>query len=239
MLNLFFDLLYSNQFIKLICLAFLYFLLIYVTFALLASGIATLVHRPISQKPLNAAQIRTEILRSLRSIGLFSVGMLLPWAMLKSGLASVTIEASAYIIIAECIFLILWNDLHFYVAHRLLHRHFKKAHGIHHQSITSTPFSAYSMGVTEALLLGSVMPLIMPLHTFSLQALLFLPVWSIFINTLAHSNCNLFPKASANSMLGFIQHHQNHHSYYQGNYSFFFYQLDRWFGTEQQSREVK
>ncbi|HPN01607.1 MAG TPA: sterol desaturase family protein [Methylotenera sp.] len=195
--------------------------------------------QPISNKPLHPKQIRTEILRSMRTILLFGVGMLLPWAMLKLGIASVTAEASMLVILMECLMLVLWNDLHFYAVHRLMHHQFKKAHGIHHQSIVSTPFATYSMSVTEALLLGSVMPLVMPFHEFSIQALLFLPIWSILINSLAHSNCNLFAKADADSILGFIQHHQNHHSYYQGNYSFFFPHLDRWFGTAQtQKRQI-
>lgn len=213
-----------------------FFLAIYVLFALLASLLAKLVKQPISTKPLHPEQIRTEILRSIRTILLFGVGMLLPWAMLKYGVASVTIEASMSVILLECLLLVLWNDLHFYAMHRLMHHHFKKAHGVHHQSITSTPFATYSMSVTEALLLGSVMPLAMPFHTFSLQALLFLPVWSILVNSLAHSNCNLFAKADADSILGFIKHHQNHHSYYQGNYSFFFPHLDCWFGTAQKGK---
>ncbi|MGB4812591.1 MAG: sterol desaturase family protein [Methylophilaceae bacterium] len=198
---------------------------------MLALGIAKVVNRPISLKPLHANQIRKEIIQSLRAILIFGVGMLLPWLMLKKGFTSIIVEANVAVIFAEGLALIIWNDIHFYGMHRLLHRRFKKAHGIHHQSIASTPFSAYSMSITEAVLLGSVMPLAMLFHHFSLQALLFLPVWSIFINTLAHSNCNLFPKASANSLLGFIKHHQDHHSYYQGNYSFFFPQLDRWLGT--------
>lgn len=233
MLNHALNLLQASNVNPLIIAASLYFLVIYTLFALLTSLLAKLVKQPISTKPLPPKQVRTEILRSIRSILLFGAGMLLPWTMIKFGIAGVTIEANLPIIMMECLLLIVWNDLHFYVMHRFMHHQLKKAHGVHHQSIVSTPFASYSMSMTEALLLGSVMPLIMPFHTFSLQALLFLPIWSILINSLAHSNCNLFAKASANSMLGFIKHHQNHHSYYQGNYSFFFPHLDRWFGTAQ------
>ena len=83
--------------------------------------------------------------------------------------------------------MVLWNDLHFYAMHRLLHQKLRRAHAIHHRSVAATPFASYSMSATEALLLGSVMPLAMLAHDFSWQALLFLPVWSIAINTLSHS----------------------------------------------------
>jgi Delta7-sterol 5-desaturase len=87
------------------------------------------------------------------------------------------------------------------------------------------------MSITEALLLGSVMPLAMLVHDFSLLPLVLLPIWSICINALAHSNCNKFDGASEHSLLSLVRHHQSHHSRYSGNFSFLFIQLDRWFGT--------
>jgi len=234
-----FNLLHANNVVLLIMAASAYFLLIYLLFSFLATLTSIQVKRPINAKPLASSQVRTEILQSIRSIMLFGVGMVLPWAMLKIGFARISINVNLLSIILECALLILWNELHFYGMHRLMHHQFRRAHGVHHQSIASTPFASYSMSVTEALILGSVLPLAMLLHSFSLQALLFLPVWSILINSLAHSNCNLFVNSSANTLLGFIKHHQNHHSYYQGNYSFFFPQLDRWFGTEQTAKGNK
>lgn len=213
--------------------ATLFFLGIYTLFASLAWWMAQTLNRPISLKPLRAGQIKTEIAQSLRTILIFGVGIVVPLWMVNAGLASVNMHASPVQILLDGVLLIVWNDLHFYTMHRLLHRYFKRAHGAHHQSNTSTPFAAYSMSVTEALLLGAVMPLIMPLHAFSIESLLFLPVWSIVINTLAHSNCDVFPTASPNSVLGFIKHHQHHHSFYQGNFGFLFSQLDTWLGTSQ------
>jgi len=210
-----------------------YFLSIYLFFACTMWCIAQLVNSPIETKKIKPAQIRTELLDSLRSILLFGIGLVIPWAMLKSGLASFPNSISLLTILSEMVMLILWNDLHFYAVHRLLHKRFKKVHSAHHLSVSATPFTAYSMHSLEALLLGSVMPIAMLFHDFSLFSLAFLSIWSIAINTLAHSNCNLFPSASEHSLLGLIKHHQNHHSNYHGNYSFFFTQLDHWFNTTQ------
>jgi len=230
-----FNLLNSNDILIIILETSVYFFVIYFTFASLFYWLARVVKRPISNKPIPKHQIKTEVMQSLRSIIIFGTGILVPWSMLKTGLAAFTIEASMIKIICDLTLLIIWNDLHFYIIHRVLHAKFKKTHGVHHQSVTSTPFAAYSMSVTEAVLLGSVMPLAMLVYTFSLQALMLLPLWSIFINALSHSNCDLFPKAHPYSLLGFIKHHQHHHSHYQGNYSFFFGQLDSWLGTAQTS----
>lgn len=223
----------SEAYVAWVVAATLYFFGIYALFASLAWWMARILNRPISSKSLPAGQIRTEIQQSLRTILIFGVGIVVPVWMVKSGFVSVNWQASLLQILFDSTLLIVWNDLHFYAMHRLLHRYFKRAHGVHHQSNVSTPFAAYSMSVTEAMLLGAVLPLIMPFHTFAIESLLFLPVWSIIINTLAHSNCDLFPKAAPNSLLGFIKHHQHHHSFYQGNFGFFFSQLDTWLGTTQ------
>ncbi|MDX1916067.1 MAG: sterol desaturase family protein [Methylophilus sp.] len=233
MIELIFVLLHSEQFFTLVVAATIYFLLIYFLFSNLSFVLASLIKRPISNKPIPKHQIKTEITQSIRSAIIFGAGIIVPWLIVKNGYAHINTKVHIFTLVLECIGLIIWNDLHFYAVHRLLHAKFKKTHGVHHQSNTSTPFAAYSMSVTEAVLLGSVMPLAMLFYDFSIQSLIFLTIWSILINTLSHSNCDFFPKAQADSLWGFIKHHQQHHSYYNGNYSFFFSQLDRWFGTQQ------
>jgi Delta7-sterol 5-desaturase len=224
-------LLYSPSPLALLIWAASFFLCIYLIMASILYWLAKYINRPIETKLVSAAQIRTELAQSLRSILLFGIGMIVPWLMLRYGLTKLSLETNAAIIVLEFVLLVLWNDLHFYVIHRFLHSKLKWAHITHHKSVAATPFAAYSMSATEAVLLGSVMPLAMLVHDFSLAALIFLPIWSITINAIAHSNCNLFPKVSEHSLLTLVRHHQSHHSSYKGNYSFFFNQLDRWSGT--------
>lgn len=215
----------------------LYFFVIYIGAASLALALALLVNRRIEVKPVTNAQLRREILQSMRSILLFGSGMLVPWGMLHLGWVNISSSGDTARILIEIIALILWNDLHFYLVHRLLHTYFRKWHLSHHKSVVASPFSSYSMGVNEALLLGSVMPIAMLAHDFSIIPLFMLPIWSIMINALAHSNCDLFPQAKENSLLAFIRHHQAHHSQYHGNYSFFFSQLDRWMHSDQSTTQ--
>lgn len=208
-----------------------YFLILYAGSASLAHALARAVDRPLETRPPGRAQIRREVTQSLRSVLLFGAGLALPWAMVRCGLARVAPDAGWLRTLAECAALILWNDLHFYAMHRGLHQWWKKAHAAHHRSIAATPFAAYSMSVPEALLLGSVMPLAMLAHDFSIAALLFLPLWSICINAVAHSNTDFFPSATPAQLRGFVKAHQLHHSHYLGHFGFLFPQLDRWFGT--------
>ncbi|MES2501198.1 MAG: sterol desaturase family protein [Pseudomonadota bacterium] len=226
----------NNNPIPLVLCAMAFFLVIYSTFSGLVFLLARQANRPIEKRVVTGKQLATELINSMRSIALFGLGMIVPWWLMRNGYASIATTASAMQIAVECVILILWNDLHFYIVHRLLHTNFKwlslkPAHITHHKSIAATPFAAYSMSVTEALMLGSVMPIAMLIWDFSAFSLLFLPVWSIAINALAHSNCDLFPNAPQRSYLNLVKHHQSHHSHYHGNYSFFFWPLDAYLGT--------
>lgn len=213
-----------------------FFLTIYLSFAVSVWLIARRIDRPIELRPLGARQIRTEILNSLRSILLFGLGMSFAWLAYQSGWVGLDGRAGVLQILLEMLLLVFWNDLYTYAIHRFLHVKLKKTHVTHHKSVTATPFTAYSMSGLEALLLGAVLPTAMLLHDFSPAALIFLPLWSILINTLSHSNCDFFPHADEGSLLGFVRHHQTHHSRYHDNFGFFFSHLDTWLGTRRPHR---
>ena len=230
------SLLQSPSPLPIMAASLVFFLGIYLFFSGTVWFIARSINRPIELRPLATSQIRTEVLNSLRSIVLFGVGMVFTWLAYQRGWVSLDLRASGLEILLEMLFMIFWNDLYTYAIHRLLHVKLKKAHVTHHKSVTATPFTAYSMSSLEALLLGAVLPAAMLLHDFSAAALIFLPLWSILINTLSHSNCDFFPRAKEGSLLGFIRHHQLHHSRYHDNFGFFFSHLDTWLGTSRPHR---
>ncbi len=182
-----------------------YFLSIYLIFSSIAWCIAHIVNRPIGKRPIKSEQVRSELLDSIRSILIFSIALVVPWAMLKLGIAAFPTSISIVSILTEMLILIIWNDIYLYAIYRLLPNQFKKSHTTHHSSVTTTPFTAYNMSVWEAILLGSVMPIAMLFYDFSLVSLAFLPIWSIAINTLARTNFNLISNASKHSLSGLIK----------------------------------
>lgn len=232
----------SDNPLPLMFCATVFFLSIYCTFAGLVYLLTKQLDRTIEKRVVTGKQMATELTNSMRTIGLFGIGMIVPWLLIQNELASIDMSHTNVQIVLECLALIVWNDIHFYFVHRLLHTqhkwfNFKTLHVTHHKSVSATPFAAYSMSVSEAILLGSVMPIAMLVRDFSAISLLFLPIWSICINALAHSNCDLFPYASQRSCLALVKHHQHHHSHYHGNYSFFFWQLDAIFGSLHNSKK--
>ncbi|WP_222564267.1 sterol desaturase family protein [Novilysobacter antarcticus] len=188
--------------------------------------------RVLDQRPLRPGQLGREIVESCGSILLFGVGVLVPWWLLRSGWSGLAYEASAQRIVVELVALFLWNELHFYVCHRLLHtRPLRRFHADHHRSLTPTPFATYAFHPVEALLLGSVPILPMLVHQFSPTALFCLPVMSIVLNNLGHANYEFSRLAPARGLLAASRRHHLHHAVYHGNYGFLLDVFDRLAGS--------
>jgi Delta7-sterol 5-desaturase len=217
----------------------LYFLVIYWGFALASLGAARAlkalrIGRVLDERRLKPRQIAREVAWSSLSIGVFGVGLVLPWWLLQAGWVQVRSGASVLSILAELALLLVWNDVHFYACHRLLHTRpfYGRFHLTHHRSVVTTPFSTYAFHPLEALLLGSVPLGPMLVHAFSWQALLLLPVTSLLFNAVGHANYDPFPSLGANHWFTSGRRHQLHHAHFRGNYGFLFSFMDHWFNTQ-------
>lgn len=122
------------------------------------------------------------------------------------------------------------HDAYFYFVHRLLHhpKIYKRAHAIHHQSMSPTPFAAYSFHPIEAFITTSfliLITLILPLHPNAL--IIFGLVWTI-VNINGHLGYDFFnQKKWINSSTA----HHLHHQWINGNYGLYFTFWDRLFKT--------
>lgn len=186
------------------------------------------VGRMLDTRPLPPGQLRRELGLSGVSVLIFGIGALFPWGLLQLGWARLAVDPSGARIAVEIVLLLAWNEVHFYITHRLLHTPLlRRFHLPHHRSVRTTPWSTYSMHPLEAMMLGDVILLPMLMHDFSAEALVALPVFSILINSLGHSNYAAGPRWLAAA----ARRHQLHHACYQGNYGFMSPLLDRWLGT--------
>ncbi|RZL91771.1 MAG: sterol desaturase family protein, partial [Variovorax sp.] len=163
---------------------------------------------------------------------IFGLGMVFPWGLLQLGWARLAPDPSGLQIALEILALAVWNDVHFWVNHRLLHgRWLRRFHGPHHRSVVTTPFATYSFHPIEALMLGNVILWPMLVHDFSFWALASVPVFSLFFNNVGHSNYDFFPKVSYDHWFAASRRHHLHHACHNGNYGFQFTFMDRLFGT--------
>ena len=190
------------------------------------------IGRRIDCRPLRDGQLRDEMRLSALSILIFGVGAVLPWWFLQQGWAGLAQDAAPGRIVAEMLALLVWNDIHFYLNHRLLHTpRLRRYHQQHHRSLVTTPFATYSFHPVEAVLLGNVILLPMLLHDFSFMALLSLPVFSLLLNNIGHGNYDYMPSVGDRHWLAASRRHQLHHACYHGNYGFLFNFMDGWCGT--------
>lgn len=185
----------------------------------------------LDPRPLGVGQLKREIELSAFSILIFGFGMIFPWGILQLGWARLALDPSWTQIFLEIIILIVWNEVHFYINHRLLHTSFlRRFHLPHHRSIVTTPWSAYSFHPVEAAMLGNVILWPMLLHDFSVQALFALPLVSLLFNTIGHSNYDFNPSQPRVIFNGARRHHL-HHACFHGNYGFMFPFMDWIFKT--------
>lgn len=215
----------------------LFFLCMYFSFSLINLALVKWVFTPLNKglklddRLVNASQLRREIGFSLITVSIFGLGVIFPWGLLQLGWAKLADNPSLQQIIVEIIILFYWNELHFYINHRLLHTPLlRRFHKVHHQSMTTTPWTTYSFHPIESMMLGSVLILPMLVHDFSIQALFSVPVFSFVINQIGHANYDWYPKSKFFLFQG-ARRHQQHHEKVHGNFGFALDWLDNWLKT--------
>lgn len=186
-------------------------------------------------------QWRKEIRNSLVSIGIFGLmdlGVYLAkqqgWTLLYDNVAQYGIP---YLLLTM-VLMLFWQDTFFYWAHRLMHWKplYKFSHKVHHDSIDTSPFTAYSFHPVEAIveaLPDLIIVFVLPVHWW---ALLGYQVASMVMNVIGHLGYEVIPQNWTRHWLGQWKtsstHHNMHHSKVNGNYGLYFRFWDVLMGTE-------
>jgi sterol desaturase/sphingolipid hydroxylase (fatty acid hydroxylase superfamily) len=222
----------------------LWFVLIYVLIAGGAYWIAlyrippSITNRAGRLQRLRPGQVREELRLSALSILIFALQTAGVVWLIRHDWLVVDWQRSPWHLWWEMPSLYLWNELHFFVIHHLLHGKalYLSVHIWHHRSVLTTPFSAYSFHPAESFLLGSVMPLALALHAFSPWALLGLTVMSLMLNVSGHlPHEEIHPRSKLfKHMLRHSRYHNRHHREFHTHYAFSLAWLDRWFTPAQQ-----
>lgn len=157
------------------------------------------------------------LFQQLFAMGIFQVGFSQPWNCLW-----------------EIPMLFLWNEVHFYCMHWLLHRKWmiRNVHRVHHWSVEPTAYSIYSFHWVEAFMLGTVIFFPLFVHNFQIYSLLSLPLMSLLVNLLGHCNHELSDESDPSSFSKYTFRHSMHHKYGKGNFGFMLPWIDQLFGTQ-------
>lgn len=198
----------------------------------------------LSRRGFKKGQIRQEIIWSIKSSAIFAaVGAGTYW-LWQEDLTAVYLDASTFgywYLPLSLVIILLIHETYYYWVHRWMHhpKIFRIVHKVHHDSLTPTPWTAFSFHPWESLIEALILPvilLVIPVHPFVLGFyLLFMTVSSV-IN---HLDIEIYPEAFIKSRVGklFIgaTHHHHHHAEFNTNYGLYFTFWDRWMGTESKS----
>jgi sterol desaturase/sphingolipid hydroxylase (fatty acid hydroxylase superfamily) len=222
----------ESPYLLLFVLTIVYFSMLYFGVSSLFISVCKSLHaRKMLNKIIDAqpgqAQITSEIRHSVRSIIVFGLTAMLMAFLIRNGFI-ILLPDTVLNTLTGVVILNLWNEVYFFIIHRVMHTRFlmKHVHYIHHQSKIPTVYSVYSFHWFEAFLLGSVqvtVALVMPL---SPMAIMIYPFTSILLNLAGHCNYR-FGNGTGESWKVFATQHNQHHHKGRKNYGFALNFLDK------------
>lgn len=198
-------------------------------------------------RPLDAAQLRHELLHTLVVLGVGTALALAVTALRDRGLAHLPEAVSPGgwpAAVVAFVAVVGFNDLWFYGVHRMLHTPwwFRHVHAVHHRSVEVNPLSSYSFHVVEAVLLtGWIVPAVL-VAPVPLPVLVAAQAAGLANNLMAHLGFEVLPawwtRAPGLRWTNSATFHAMHHARYRGNYGLFTRLWDRLLGTEIEGYET-
>ncbi|GAB3703509.1 sterol desaturase family protein [Spirosoma flavus] len=197
--------------------------------------------RAVETRVRKPAQERQEIGWSVVTSLIFTViasGVMVAY---QSGYTKLYTDFGTYPLLwypISIILVLLLHETYYYWLHRWMHRPgiYRLIHKTHHDSITTSPWTAFSFHPIESVLQAIILPIlifILPLHVSAVGLILILMTLSGAIN---HLNTEIYPRDFNRHWLGKwligATHHSLHHSQFRFNYGLYFTFWDKWMNTE-------
>lgn len=203
-------------------------------------------NKRLSRRAWRKGQMKKEISWSIKSSAIFAVVGAATYWMWQNELTAVYIDVAQYsywYLPVSLLLILLIHETYYYWVHRWMHhpKVFRIVHKVHHDSLTPTPWTAFSFHPWECFLEALILPLmliIVPVHPFVLGFYLMIMTVSSVIN---HLDIEVYPLAFQKSWFGkqFIgaTHHHFHHEEFKTNYGLYFTFWDKLMGTESTKME--
>ncbi len=224
--------LYQANYLEVFLLTFGYFIVLYFLLGPLFQLVCKRLEKigllnKITKRKLPDNQIETEIKHSIVSLLIFGLSGIPIIYLIRIGHIELLDNSVSNVIIGLLI-LNVFNEIHFFVVHRIMHLPFflKHVHKVHHKSVVPTVYSVYSFHWFEALLLSTVPLCICPFIPFAPLAIGIYPLTSILLNYSGHCNYRFGNGNGIKSFL-FGTKHNEHHSKGRQNFGFASGLLDR------------
>ena len=200
----------------------------------------------LSQRPLKKNQVRKEIYWSILSSAIFAFfGAVIYWLWLKD-LTAIYIDPAKFgywYLPLSLIIVLLLHETYYYWIHRAMHipKIYKIVHKVHHNSLSSTPWTAFSFHPWESVLEALILPLLLLLIPLNIYGLLFYLIFMTFSSVVNHLDIEIYPEFFRKSAFGKLwidaTHHHFHHKEFNTNYGLYFTFWDKIMKTESRKME--
>jgi Delta7-sterol 5-desaturase len=197
--------------------------------------------RKLGTKPYPSKQFRTEITYSVINAAIFSVVTAATYTLGQKGYTQLYFDINQlplwYLPISLGISMFI-HETYYYWLHRIIHHPslYRHIHQVHHDSLITSPWTAFSFHPIEGLLEALIIPAIifvLPMHYSMLVLQLTIMTVSATIN---HLDIEIYPKGNfgtwfGNNVIG-ATHHGLHHRQFKFNFGLYFTFWDKWAKTE-------
>jgi sterol desaturase/sphingolipid hydroxylase (fatty acid hydroxylase superfamily) len=197
--------------------------------------------RWLGKKQIDQKQFYTEVKWSLITALIFAIAGTLTAILWQHGytkLYSGIYEYGLWYLPVSLLISMLIHETYYYWLHRWMHKPkvFKILHKVHHDSTTTSAWTAFSFHPLEGLLQAIILPLtivFLPMHLYVLIFQLTLMTFSSVIN---HLEIETYPANFHKHLIGKwligATHHSLHHKQFKYNYGLYFTFWDKWKKTE-------
>ncbi|WP_243745520.1 sterol desaturase family protein [Segetibacter sp. 3557_3] len=197
--------------------------------------------RRLASKQVPRAQLLREVRWSVITSLLFALAGALTVVLWQKGLTRVYTDPGQFglwYLPVSLIISMLIHETYYYWLHRWMHKPavFRLIHKVHHDSKTTSPWTAFSFHPLEGLLQAIVLPLtimFLPMHYYVLLTQLTIMTFSSIIN---HLEVEVYPAKFEKHFIGKwligATHHSLHHKQFKYNFGLYFTFWDKWVRTE-------
>lgn len=198
-------------------------------------------NRTLSKKKIDKKQFYTEVKWSVLTSLIFAVAGSCTALLWQKGYTRLYIDVNKFPLWYLPVSLLLSMFIHetyYYWLHRWMHRPgiFRLLHKVHHDSNTTSAWTAFSFHPLEGLLQAIILPvtiIFIPMHIFVLLFQLTIMTFSSVIN---HLEIETYPANFHKHFIGKwiigATHHSLHHKQFKYNFGLYFTFWDKWKKTE-------
>ena len=197
--------------------------------------------RKLNKQAYSKAQFRKELYWSTITGLIFAFVGASAISAWQLGYTKIYTDINAYPIIwfpVSIAVAMLLHETYYYWLHRWMHspKIFQLIHKVHHDSLITSPWTAFSFHPIEGLLEAIALPaiiIIVPMNLYAVLIHLSIMTVSAAIN---HLDIEIYPRNTFGNLLGKhvigATHHSHHHKYYRFNFGLYFTFWDKFGKTE-------